>query len=245
MHLPKPQTERGRLVIGHNFQGHSLLLKSQKTRPDRSGKTTWVLKNLCSAHCGFTIYFYFIFISPVPHESKPQTERDRPAKLAINSRDTLYCRKVKRSARTSPARPHGGLKLKLGTGRNRIQSLPQTQKGMADKDIPTNEPASNVFAKVYNSFNRNIETYSSHCAEKPISVALINCYNFLLFMRSIRIPHNCLTKTKCYFKVSTNRYYSLQVMFNENTCNLYIKRVYHFIRRYPEFRGLCFCLSSV
>ena len=60
---------------------------------------------------------YLRLISPqwqettVLYEMKSQTERDRPAKLTIKSKDTLCRRKVKRFARTGSVRLLGGLKI--------------------------------------------------------------------------------------------------------------------------------------
>ena len=83
-------------------------------RSERFGKISWVLKNLCFVHSAFT--FYFIYDLLARNRSKRQfctnrnqTERDRFEKLAINSRDTLYCWKVNRLARIGSMRLLGCL----------------------------------------------------------------------------------------------------------------------------------------
>ena len=73
-------------------------------------------------------------------------------------------------------------------------------------------------------------------------MALIYFYNMLLFMRSVQVFQYHLIKSKFNLKYQLVGIV-LCGMFNENKGELYIKRVYRFIRRYPEFRGLPFRLS--
>ena len=95
LHEPKPQTQGTPTTTGKSrFAriGSVRLLGRPKKKP--------VL------YIVFIAFNYLRSINPqwqqttVLHESKSQIEKDRPPKLTINSRDTLYRRKVKRFART-------------------------------------------------------------------------------------------------------------------------------------------------
>ena len=80
--------------MGHKFLGHPLLLK--KIRWERVGKITWGLKKPLFLNIVFLPFIYIRFISPkwqqatVLHESKPEIERGRLVKMAINFKGYLY-----------------------------------------------------------------------------------------------------------------------------------------------------------